>query len=137
LANRHFHVAPFHYLENWSSDDHAWLRKYYPSDSDEVHFDITPATEKAIDWLVGLGQRRFVGTESRLMTIFELPHQLVERTDTDPWARISELERRKREIDSEIQHIRDGELYVLDATRVKERFQEIAMTARGLLSDFR
>ena len=55
----------------------------------------------------------------------------------DPWARINELERRKQEIDSEIQQIRDGALYVLDATRIKERFQHIATTARGLLSDFR
>ena len=126
-----------HYLDTWASDEHAWLRKYYPPNSDEVHFDITPATERAIDWLVDLGQRRFVGTESRLMAIFDLLHQLVQGTEMDPWARISELERRKQEIDSEIAHIREGSLYVLDATRIKERFQHIATTARGLLSDFR
>jgi hypothetical protein len=126
-----------HYLDSWASDEHAWLRKYYPPDSDDVHFDITPATERAIDWVVDLGQRRFVGTESRLMAIFDLLHQLVQGTEMDPWARISELERRKQEIDQEIAQIRDGALYVLDATRIKERFQHIAMTARGLLSDFR
>jgi hypothetical protein len=137
LGEETFPRSASYYLDNWSSDDHAWLRKYYPPDNDEIHFDITPATEKAIDWLIGLGQRRFVGTESRLMTIFELLHQLVEGTETDPWARINELERRKRDIESEIQHIRNGDLYVLDATRIKERFQQIALTARGLLSDFR
>ena len=26
-----------HYLDAWASDDHAWLRKYYPADSDEPH----------------------------------------------------------------------------------------------------
>ena len=83
------------YLENWASDEHAWLRKYYPTDSDEPHFDITPATEKAIEWLVSLGQRQFVGTESRLMTVFELLRQLVEGTEKDPGARIAELERRR------------------------------------------
>ena len=126
-----------HYLDGWASDEHAWLRKYYPPNSDEVHFDITPATERAIDWIVDLGQRRFVGTESRLMAIFDLLHQLVQGTEMDPWARISELERRKQEIDQEIAHIRDGALYVLDATRIKERFSHIATMARGLLSDFR
>ncbi len=126
-----------HYLDTWASDEHAWLRKYYPHGSDDVHFDITPATERAIDWLVDLGQRRFVGTESRLMAIFDLLHQLIQGTEMDPWARISELERRKQEIEAEIQHIRDGALYVLDSTRIKERFQHIAATARGLLSDFR
>jgi hypothetical protein len=126
-----------HYLDNWASDEHAWLRKYYPPNSDEVHFDLTPATERAIDWIFDLGQRRFVGTESRLMAIFDLLHQLVQGTEMDPWARISELERRKQEIDQEITHIRDGSLYVLDATRIKERFSHIATMARGLLSDFR
>ena len=126
-----------HYLDNWASDEHAWLRKYYPPNSDEVHFDITPATERAIDWVFDLGQRRFVGTESRLMAIFDLLHQLIQGTEMDPWARISELERRKQEIDQEIAHIRDGALYVLDATRIKERFSHIATMARGLLSDFR
>ena len=126
-----------HYLDNWASDEHGWLRKYYPPNSDEVHFDLTPATERAIDWVFDLGQRRFVGTESRLIAIFDLLHQLVQGTEMDPWARISELERRKQEIDQEIAYIRDGALYVLDATRIKERFSHIATMARGLLSDFR
>lgn len=59
-----------HYLDDWSSDEHGWLRKYYPADSDEPHYDITPATEKAINWLVSLEQRTFIGTESRLKTVF-------------------------------------------------------------------
>ena len=125
------------YLENWASDEHGWLRKYYPANSDIPHFDITPATERAIDWLASLGQRQFVGTESRLMMVFELLHQLVEGTEKDPWARIGELERRRSEIDSEIDRIRKGHPYVLDATRIKERFVQLSTTARGLLSDFR
>ena len=71
------------YLDAWASDEHAWLRKYYPADSDEVHYDLTPATERAIDWVVELGTRRFVGTESRLMAIFDLLHQLVQGTELD------------------------------------------------------
>src|SRR5215468_6234334 len=137
LGEENFPRDATDYLDNWASDEHAWLRKYYPPNSDEAHFDITPATERAIDWLVDLGQRRFVGTESRLMAIFDLLHQLIQGTEMDPWARISELERRKQEIDQEIAQIRDGALYVLDATRIKERFSHIATTARSLLSDFR
>jgi hypothetical protein len=126
-----------HYLDTWASDEHAWLRKYYPAGSDEVHYDLTPATERAIDWVVELGTRRFVGTESRLMAIFDLLHQLVQGTELDPWVRVSELERRRQEIEAEIQQIRDGQLYVFDATRIRERFHHIATSARGLLSDFR
>ena len=84
------------YLDEWASEDRAWLRKYYPANNDEPHYDITPATEKAVDWLTGLGQRQFVGTESRLMTIFELLRQLAEGTEIDPEARIAELENARR-----------------------------------------
>ena len=132
-----FPRAAADYLDTWASDEHAWLRKYYPSDSDDVHYDLTPATERAIDWLVELGTRRFVGTESRLMAIFDLLHQLVQGTELDPWVRIAELERRKGEIEAEIEGIRNGEIYVFDAVRIRERFQHIATSARGLLSDFR
>jgi Protein of unknown function (DUF3375) len=137
LGDDAFPRAAAQYLDDWASDDRGWLRKYYPPDTDEAHFDITPATERALDWLVSLGQRNFVGTESRLMNVFELLQNLVSGTETDPWARISELERRKRDIESEIKRIHEGDLYLLDATRIKERFLQVATTARGLLSDFR
>lgn len=137
LGDNTFPRGAAHYLDAWASDEHAWLRKYYPPDSDEPHFDLTPATERAIEWLISLEQRRFIGTESRLMTIFELLRQLAEGTETNPWARIAELERRKTEIEAEIRRIREGHLYLLDATRIKERFLQISATARELLSDFR
>jgi len=137
LGDNAFPRPAIHYLDAWASDEHAWLRKYYPADSDEPHFDLTPASERVIDWLASLGQRRFVGTESRLMTIFDLLRQLAEGTETDPWARIAELERRKADIEAEIRRTREGHLYLLDATRIKERYLQIAATARELLSDFR
>jgi uncharacterized protein DUF3375 len=137
LGDDAFPKEPLQYLDGWASDESGWLRKYYPPDDDEAHFDITPATEKAIDWLSNLSQRQFVGTESRLLTVFELLRQLAEGTETDPWARIAKLEQRKEEIETEMQRIRGGDIYLLDTTRVKERFLQLTATARGLLSDFR
>lgn len=125
------------YLDDWALDTRGWLRKYYPHGSDEPHFDLTPAAEKAIGWLEGLTHRAFVGTESRLLTVFDLLRQLVEGSETDPEARIQELEKRKSQIDLEIARIRNGELSVLDETAVKDRFQQMAGMARDLLSDFR
>ena len=125
------------YLEDWTQDTRGWLRKYYPPGSDEAHFDLTPSTEKAIAWLDSLTQRAFVGTESRLMTVFELLRQMVEGSDANPEARIRELEKRKSEIDAEIARIRDGELALLDETALKDRFQQVSSTARELLADFR
>jgi len=60
------------YLNDWASPEKGWLRKFYRQGSDEPHFDLTPATEKAIVWLDALTERSFVGTESRLLTLFEL-----------------------------------------------------------------
>lgn len=129
--------AAAQYLDIWANDEHAWLRKYYPPDGDEPSFDITPATEKAIDWLASLKQRQFVGTKSRLMMVFELLRQMTEGTELDPSARIAELERRRAQIDAEIESVRTGNVSLMDPPQVKDRFQQMAATARGLLSDFR
>lgn len=125
------------YLDEWADDAHGWLRKYYPSDSDEPHFDLTPGAERAIEWLAALGRRPFVATESRIMTVFDLLRQIVEGTTLDPAARVAELERRRQELDDEITLARGGKLEVMDAARVKDRFLQMAATARGLLADFR
>lgn len=125
------------YLDDWASDQRGWLRKYYPPGDDEAHYDLTPATERAIDWVAGFHQREFVGAESRLMTVFALLREIAEGTETDTELRIAELEKRKAAIDAEILLIRAGQLPMLDATQVKDRFQQMAFTARGLLSDFR
>jgi flagellar motility protein MotE (MotC chaperone) len=125
------------YLDDWASDSHAWLRKYYPVNTDEPHYDVTPAAEKVIDWLISLRRRQFVGTESRLMTVFELLRQMAEGSETDSATRIVELEKRKAQIDADIQRIREGQLVLMDATGIKDRFLQMAGTARALLSDFR
>jgi Protein of unknown function (DUF3375) len=125
------------YLDDWASDDKGWLRKYYPPGHDEPEYDLTPATERVIDWVAAFQQRQFVTAESRLMTVFELLRQIVEGTEADPESRIAELERKKSALDREIAQIRAGHLPLLDDTQVKDRFLQMASTARGLLSDFR
>jgi hypothetical protein len=125
------------YLDDWASPESGWLRKYYPDGTDEPHFDATPAVEKALQWVGGLGERDFVGTESRLNTIFDLLRQIVFGTETDPGARIEELRRQQRKLDDEIGRVEAGDLGLLDASGVRDRYQQFAATARELLSDFR
>lgn len=125
------------YLDEWADEEHNWLRKYYPPGIDEPHYDLTSAAEKAIRWLESLDQRNFVGTESRLMTVFDLLRQMVQGNETDPEERIRELEKRKMEINREIERIREGDIELLDAPRLRDRFQQVAVTARELLGDFR
>jgi hypothetical protein len=125
------------YLEDWSGDEYGWLRRYYPPDNDEPHFDLTPATERALDFVVSLAEARPVSTESRLLTIFELLRQLTEGTETNAEARVAELEERRAAIDADIRRLRDGHVDLMDPAQIKDRFVQMAATARGLLSDFR
>lgn len=125
------------YIEEWAQDDKGWLRKFYSSKSDEPAYDITAATEKAISWLEGLTTRKFVGTESRLMMVFELLRQMIEGTEVDPDKRIIELQKKKRELDQEIDALRDGYVSRLSDTALRDRIQQVESTSVGLLRDFR
>jgi flagellar motility protein MotE (MotC chaperone) len=125
------------YLNDWAENDRGWLRKFYLAGTDEPHFDLTPATEKALTWLEGLTERAFVGTESRLLTLFELLQQMSEGSQTDPQARIAELQKRRDDIDAEIVRILAGDIPLLDDTALKDRFQQFLQMARELLADFR
>ncbi|MCV2488266.1 DUF3375 domain-containing protein [Geodermatophilus sp. YIM 151500] len=125
------------YLDDWAGPQAGWLRKYYPAGSDEAHFDATPAAEKAIAWVASLRERSFVGTESRLNTVVELLRQMVYGAEADPDVRLAELERRRAEIDAEIERVRAGDVPVLDPSAQRDRYQQFAGTARELLADFR
>lgn len=125
------------YLNDWADKDKRWLRKFYKEGTDEVQFDLSPAVEKAIGWLVTLTERQFVGTESRLLTLFDLLKQMSDRSETDPQKRIAELHKQRQDIEAEIARIEQGDLNLLDDTALKDRFQQFTQGARELLSDFR
>ena len=125
------------YLNDWAANDKGWLRKFYPPGSDEPHFDLTPATERALAWLSSLSERAFVGTESRLLMLFELLKQMSQGSDTNPETRLAELHRRRDAIDAEIALVVSGNMPLLDDTAVKDRFQQFDRLAKELLGDFR
>jgi len=73
------------YLNDWAAPEKGWLPcKFYKPSMDEAQFDLTPSTEKAIAWLLSLTERPFVGTESRLLTLFALLEQISSGTEADP-----------------------------------------------------
>ncbi len=125
------------YLNDWAQDERGWLRKFYPLGSDEAHFDLTPATEKALQWLETLFERGFIGTESRLVTVFRILQEIVEGVEEDKAVRIKRLKERRREIDQEIKAVERGDVPVLDAREIRERFDQFSRMSRELLSDFR
>jgi flagellar motility protein MotE (MotC chaperone) len=125
------------YLNDWAAPDRGWLRKFYRLGTDEAQFDLTPATEKAIAWLEQLAERQFVGTESRLLTLFDLLKQMSEGSEADPAKRIAELHKKRDEIDAEIAQVLSGNVPLLDDTALRDRFQQFMQGARELLADFR
>lgn len=137
LGSDAFPKRALDYLNDWTGPDKGWLRKFYRQGSDEPYFDLTPATEKAIAWLDTLSERSFVGTESRLLTLFELLKQMSAGRETDPQARIAELHKRRADIDAEIARVLAGDIALLDDTALKDRFQQFMQLARELLTDFR
>ncbi|NNM51227.1 MAG: DUF3375 domain-containing protein [Pseudomonadales bacterium] len=125
------------YLNDWAAPDKGWLRKFYRPGTDDAQFDLTPATEKAIAWLAQLSERQFIGTESRLLTLFDLLKQMSEGSEADPVKRIAELHKKRDDIDTEIARVLSGDVPLLDDTELKDRFQQFIHGARELLTDFR
>lgn len=124
-------------LTQWSDDDHGWLRKFYLTESDEIHYDLTSNAEKAIGWIVGLKPQSFVGTESRLIMVIQLLHEIAEKANPDPARRIIELEQRKKELEEEISRAKHGNIKILEPVQIKERFLQAMQMSREILSDFR
>lgn len=132
-----FPKSALDYLNDWAAPDKGWLRKFYRPGTDEAQFDLTPATEKAIAWLGQLSERQFIGTESRLLTLFDLLKQMSEGSEADPAKRVAELHKKRDEIDAEIAQVLSGDVPLLDDTALKDRFQQFIHGARELLTDFR
>ena len=125
------------YLDDWAAPERAYLRKYYPRSGEDAEFDLTPSTERAVEWVRGLIPQQFVGTESRLLTLLQLLRDLAIGADANPAARIAELERREAELRREIERVKAGRGGPMQGTQVRERYFQIADTARQLLGDFR
>ena len=132
-----FPKSALEYLNDWAAADKAWLRKFYRAGTDETQFDLTPATEKAIAWLTQLSERQFIGTESRLLTLFDLLKQMREGSEADPRKRLVELHKKRAEIEAEIAQVEAGHMPMLDGAGLKDRFQQFTQGARALLADFR
>lgn len=125
------------YLIEWSDDSFGWLRRFYPKNEEEIHYDLSSSAEKAIEWLLSLKPEIFIGTESRLITVFDLLEQIVSGTQTDPDLKLRELEKKKELLEKEMALVKKGDIRNLDPTQIKERFLQATQMAREILSDFR
>ncbi|HEY9842269.1 MAG TPA: DUF3375 domain-containing protein, partial [Candidatus Obscuribacterales bacterium] len=117
--------------------DQGFLRNY-PDQRGEALYELTPESEKALQWLETLNKREFVGTESRFKDILSRMRELVENSNQDPDVRIRDLEAKQRQISREIARIRNEQsVRSFDDYQIKSRYLEIQRLAQQLLSDFR
>ncbi|MDE3144343.1 MAG: DUF3375 family protein, partial [Bacteroidota bacterium] len=103
---------------------------------DEPVFDLTPATENALKWLEDLNKQQFVGTHSRLLQLFSILKQLVNKT-ASPYERVKKLEEDRKKLDKEIDDAKKGIYEKTDDTRLREDYLLAQETAKRLLADFR
>jgi hypothetical protein len=127
------------YLALWCDNSHQYLRKYLLEGSPEPLFELTDGSEKALLWMEQLsGTTGFVGTESRLDSIFKGLDDLLRNTTTDVNVRVRQLESDMARIQEEIDRIRTtGVVPTYKPVQINERFAQLVSTARELMGDFR
>jgi len=125
------------YLETWCSEEKAWIRKIN-GEGLVAAFELTSAAEKALAWLDSLQGQMFVGTESRLETIFIELDNLLRQTSGDIDERLDYLRQEQSKLDAEIHRIlMGGELRTYEPWQINERYGRILEEARTLVGDFR
>lgn len=122
------------YLTDWTNA--GFLRKY-SGKTDDFLYELTPPTEVVFKWIDSLEKREFVGTESRLKSLFEKLQELAAKTQLNVPERIVQLEEKKRQIEREIAEVKAGRMETLDDRQIKEQYYLIEDTAKSLLADFR
>lgn len=129
-----YSIRAAQYIEKWSTQ--GFLRKYPNEEGEDLH-ELSHDTIKIFNWIEDLQEREFVGTNSRFRDIFFKLKEMIEQSNDDPTTRIEELEKKKWEIEQEINLIKLGKNpVVFNDTDIKERFYDINRTARELLGDF-
>lgn len=123
------------YIKRWT--DGGFLTNYRNEDG-EIYYELSSHSSKVIDWLSGLKQEEYIGTESKFKSIITQLRELVEYTNEDREKRLHLLEDKKMEIEHQIQQLQMGEdVKVFEEYEIVPRFQQINKLAKELLSDFK
>lgn len=126
------------YLTSWSHGaESGWLRKFYPTDSQEVHYEATSALARAVDFVDSLRPREFVGTESRMSTLVDILRNMAFDAEPDTSAKLATLKAKRRELDKTIAELEAGHQPDVDTTLQRDRYQQFRRTHQELMADFR
>lgn len=128
------------YLNQWSTGETRWLRRYYDSQHADSVFQLTPHSEDVLKFLTDVTDHSlgFVGTESRFTRILETLSDIVIRGSADRERRLSYLQAERDRIEEEIQSIESGEIVSThSSTAIRERFSDVISDLISLQGDFR
>jgi len=123
------------YLEEFVSEKNGYLKKYHDS-ADEAVYELTPHTQKALEFLESLEKKEFVGSRSKFNIIFDLLEELAFETNMSDEERIEQLKAQKHAIDKQIEDIKAKRDIRFDNSRVKEHYMQIEEMVRKLKYDF-
>ncbi len=123
------------YLDDFVSEKNGYLRKYHDS-ADEALYELTPSTQKALEFVESLEKKEFVGSRSKFNIIFELLEELEFETTLSDEQRIVELEAKKEKLTQEIEAIHTKQDIRFDNSRIKEHYMQIEEMVRKLTYDF-
>ena len=123
------------YLDDFCNEKNGYLRKYHLSD-DEAIYELTPHTQKALEFIESLEKKEFIGSRSKFNIIFELLEELEFETQLSDEERIAELESQKRELDRQISAIKAKNDIRFDSSRIKEHYLQLEEMVRKLKYDF-
>ena len=131
----HYPKSAKEYLDDFVGDKNGYLKKYHTSE-DEPVYELTPYTQKALEFLESLEKREFVGSRSKFNVVFELLEELMFETNLSDEERIKLLQKQKKEIDTQIENIKNTKDIRFDNSRIKEHFMLVSEQARKLKYDF-
>ena len=123
------------YIRRWT--DSGFLANYRNEDG-EIYYELSSHSSKVLDWLAGLKQEEYIGTESKFKSIIHQLRELVEYTNEDREKRLQLLEDKKEEIERQIRQLQQGEdVKVFEEFEIVPRFRQINKLAKELLTDFK
>ena len=123
------------YLDDFTSDTHGYLKKYHGSEG-EIIYELTPYTQKTLEFVESLEKKEFVGSRTKFNIIFELLEELEFETNLSDEDRIKSLQKQKDDIDKKIENIKSKKDIRFDSSRIKEHFMLIEEQSRKLKYDF-
>ena len=124
------------YIDSWCSSQKKYLRRIVTNRGVVLLLD--PAVDRMFSWLEKCQETQTVGAESRFNNILAQLRDLNQKTNQDTDSRIADLEKQKKEIETEIAKIKETGVVsnTYDKYQIQERLSVITQSSKDLLGDF-